>query len=254
MAAPTVLSGRKTPPAREVECHVRECHPCGLQTSCQPIAARGDKDVQWPAIIRDISLSGLGIVLGRRFERGAGLAIEVPGTDSQPVDTLLAKVEHTTTLPENRWLLRCRFVSELSEDELSYLLALARAQQGVPEQEDALAEGPGGRARKAYPLSGSGRYREVLIPGVNFEGTANLGQVARVPVRRLFLSGSWPSPPGTVLKVRLAGEPALFPDVMIRVNSCILRDGRWTLNYTFLEKPSADLLSVFGYTLAQRDF
>src|ERR1043165_2571735 len=80
MAATTILLPLKPAPARRVECRVRERRPCGLKTSCQPIAARGDKDVMWPATIRDISVASIGLVLGRRFEPGAGLAIEVPGT------------------------------------------------------------------------------------------------------------------------------------------------------------------------------
>jgi len=255
MSASTILSTTNLPPVRPVECRDRERQPCGLQTSCQPIAARGDKDVQWPATILDISVEGAGVVLDRRFERGAGLAIEVPGTRTQPGDTLLAKVVHTTALPGGRWLLGCIFVSELSDDDLLGVLALARAQQAFMQEEDALAEESGGRhSRKQHPVSGSGRYREVLIPGVNFEGTSNDGRVARVPVRRLFLSGTWPVPPGTVLKVKVAGQMTPLPEVKLKANSCVLGDGCWTLNYTFLEKPPVEILTLFGYTPSLMDF
>jgi hypothetical protein len=244
MSPATVVSPLKAPSAMGVECRVRERHACGLKTSCQPIAARGDKDMLWPAILRDLSVLGVGLVLGRRFERGAGLAIEIPETESQPGDTLLAKVTHTTALPEGRWLLGCAFVSELSEEELTRLLELARAQNAPAQPEAAATQEDGLAAANENPS------RAVLIPGINFEGTSNFGRVAQVPIRRLYLSGSWPVPPGTVLKIKVANPPHNLPGVKIKVNSCALRDGRWTLNYTFVERPSADLMGLFGYTLS----
>jgi hypothetical protein len=227
-----------------------------LKTTCQPIAARGDKDVMWPATIRDISVSGIGLVLGRRFEPGAGLAIEVPGTDSQSGDTLLAKVVETTALAEGGWLLSCVLVSELSDEELNGLLELARAQQDPWEGNSAaigeeMLSGSGQESLTSVSIT---RFREVLIPGVHFEGTSNAGRVAHVPVRRLYLSGTWPVRPGTVLKIKVAGQRQAFPDVKIRVNSCDLLDGRWTLNYTFLDKPSPDMMGLFGYTVSLMDF
>src|SRR5580692_1103433 len=90
------------------DCRVWERHACGLQTSCQPIAARADKDILWRATLRDVSATGVGMVLDRRFEPGAGLSIEIPGLGGG--NTLLAKVVHATGLPEGKWLLGCAFV------------------------------------------------------------------------------------------------------------------------------------------------
>jgi hypothetical protein len=187
----------------------------------------------WPASIRDISPKGLGLVLHRRFERGAGLAVELPGPDGKPVDTLLTRVMHITALSGGRWLLGCAFVSELSDDELGSLLRRAGALPAVS---------PGAVGTN------------VVVPDLAFEGTGNSGRVANVSVRRLFLSGEWPPPPGTLLKVKVANQPAELPGVLIRVNDCVLRDGRWTLNYTFITRPGADLMGVFGYTPSLMDF
>jgi hypothetical protein len=53
-------------------------------------------------------------------------------------------------------------------------------------------------------------------------------------------------PAGTVLKVKVANQPQELPGVTIKVNSCTLRDGRWTLNYTFVEKPSPDMMGCLA--------
>jgi hypothetical protein len=66
---------------------VWERFQCSLQTSCQPIAARGDHDVTWSARVRDISVGGIGLVLGRRFEPGAGLAVDIPASATSPGET-----------------------------------------------------------------------------------------------------------------------------------------------------------------------
>src|SRR6516225_2385721 len=96
MSAPTVAWVPQTGDRpRGSECRVYERFPVDLQASCQPIAARSDRDIVWPATVRDVSEGGVGLVLKRRFERGAGLAIELPGSDDRPAETLLAKVVHT---------------------------------------------------------------------------------------------------------------------------------------------------------------
>jgi hypothetical protein len=233
MSATPVLVPAPAGPALDVECRVAERHPCKLTMSCQPVAARADRDVMWPATVRDISTRGVGLVLGRRFEQGVGLAVEVPGPNGQPAETLLARVVHTTALPEGRWLLGCAFVSELSEDELDAVVRRGRARPEVP-------------AGEASP--------SMVIPGLTFAGTGNAGRLANVPVRRLFLAGAWPPAPGTLLKVKVANQPRELPGVLIRVNNCVLQDGKWTLNYSFVQRPAPDVMCVFGYTQSLMDF
>src|SRR5579884_4118543 len=80
------------------ECRVWQRHDCDLSAACQPVAARNDKDVRWPGQIRDLSATGMGLVLGRRFERGAVLVTELPGPGSNGPATLLARVVHVTAL------------------------------------------------------------------------------------------------------------------------------------------------------------
>src|SRR5262245_36398352 len=127
MSAPTPGPSTTGSAAGSVlECRVWERFSCELQASCQPVAARSDTDLTWPGNIRDISATGVGIVLGRRFEPGSGLAIQLPASEVRSRNTVLARVKHATRLPDGNWLLGCCFISELSGDELQSLLDLSR--------------------------------------------------------------------------------------------------------------------------------
>jgi hypothetical protein len=104
-----------------VECRVYERRSCRLDASCQPVAACGEKGRNWSGQIRDISRGGMGLILNRRFERGACLAIEIAETERFPGETLLGRVVHATAQPDGRWLLGCQFFQPLSEDKVSLL-------------------------------------------------------------------------------------------------------------------------------------
>ena len=69
-----------------------------------------------------------------------------------------------------------------------------------------------------------------------------------MPVRRLLLNGGWPLVAGSMLGLStpLSGGQALA--VRVRLDGCVQRDGRWTLQYTFAEKPTPDVLQKFGFT------
>src|SRR5262245_52630847 len=82
-----------------------ERHPCGLRASCQPVAAWMDRDFIWPVTITELSTRGLGLVLGRRFEAGMGLAVELPASADRCEETFLVKVVRVSALPGDHWLL-----------------------------------------------------------------------------------------------------------------------------------------------------
>jgi hypothetical protein len=106
----------------QVECRVYERHSCGVAFRCQPAAMLGKDDRKWSGTIADASIGGVGLILERRFEKGTGLAIELPGHDKNDSDVVLAKVMHVSRRSDNTWMMGCQFLSELSEDELQRLL------------------------------------------------------------------------------------------------------------------------------------
>lgn len=226
MGTVAVEGARSARPRQGVELRVWERHPSELEASCQPLAARGERDPQWPAVIRDVSTGGIGLVLSRRFERGTGLAIEVPPGEQLPGETLLARVVHATRLADGKWLLGCAFVSTLSEEELQQLLSLARSQRqaALPDESPAPA---------AVSIFG------VLLQSVDRTS-------GKLFARQLQIRGSWPLAAGTTLRVWVGGKTSQRVPVTLRVHQCRLLDGRWTLHYSFVNPPSPDTLRLFA--------
>src|SRR5438132_1629962 len=95
------MTGKRAPDVgTQVELREASRHRCDVHTTCQPPSA-WCKD-PWPATIRDISTGGLSLNLSRRFERGSGLAIELP-TEEGGTTTVLARVVHVSADPEGGW-------------------------------------------------------------------------------------------------------------------------------------------------------
>jgi len=60
--------------------------------------------------------------LGRRFERGTLLTIEIQPPGNRFLDPLLARVVHVAAQPDGSWLVGCAFSREISEEDLQRLL------------------------------------------------------------------------------------------------------------------------------------
>lgn len=59
--------------------------------------------------------------LGRRFEPGALLSVEMPDPSDGQTRMLLARVIHATALPEGGWLIGCALVHALTDEEVASL-------------------------------------------------------------------------------------------------------------------------------------
>ena len=105
-----------------VDCRVYERKACALPTTCQPASVSEMNELRWSASICDISQGGLLVHLPRRFEKGTGLAIELPGDGTRESSVVFVKVVYVKAKEAGVWALGCKFVSELSEDELQRLL------------------------------------------------------------------------------------------------------------------------------------
>jgi hypothetical protein len=93
-----------------------------LPTTCQPASVSEANEMRWNATICDISQGGARLRLERRFEKGTGLAVELPGDLHRESAIVFVKVVHLRREDDGAWSLGCKFVSELSEDELQRLL------------------------------------------------------------------------------------------------------------------------------------
>jgi c-di-GMP-binding flagellar brake protein YcgR len=70
------------------------------------------------AMVRDISRSGIHLVVERPFQTGEFLSIELPGCDDHPATTVLSYVVRAAKRPEGDWALGCTFASELTDEDL----------------------------------------------------------------------------------------------------------------------------------------
>jgi hypothetical protein len=95
-------------------------HHCNIETFSQPGEGRLDQ-VWWPAKVRNISAGGIGLFMGRRFEVGTVLAIELQTSTQSGARKLTARVKHATG-QEDGWLLGCAFTTPLSDEDLALLL------------------------------------------------------------------------------------------------------------------------------------
>ena len=73
-----------------------------------------------PALVRDVSRSGVGLVVAEPLPVGAALAIwpEGPG---RPDRVTALRVWHATALADGRWLIGCAHASDLTRAELGAL-------------------------------------------------------------------------------------------------------------------------------------
>jgi hypothetical protein len=241
----TTAADRKVASSTGRECRVYERHNCGLETSCQPPTVWGDKDLKWNARIEDISLGGLSLVLRRRFEPGAGLALELPATATQPVSTVLVRVVHVKQ-QAGSWLLGCAFVSRLSEEELKTLLPSSDPLNAPPPEEPtAEAEVPAVQPSALLPETEAQR---LLVNEVYLKGTLPDGRLIKRLIKRLYLSKSWPLAAGDVLALHLSRAPTGSAALQLRVDGCKQRGERWILSCTFLHSDADAIWAAFHPT------
>lgn len=216
------MSGRPTPPAQtEADRRGARRFGCEVQTTCQPPSAWARDP--WPAVIRDISTGGISLRLGRRFERGSGLAIELP-TEDGGTTTVLARISHVEQ-GEGAWLLGCTFISELSDEEVRTVLDLDPLHHASLADPDASeAEGPS-------------------VRGVLFQARLR-GCVVRWYVRRLDPSGGWPPRAGKVVSFRVPDGEGGTCSAELVLTWCRQVGANWVIDCRFRQEPSEVVLQA----------
>jgi PilZ domain len=91
-------------------------HLSNLQTACQLVGAASSE--MWDATVRDLSSGGIGLVLKRRFEPGTLLSFILDSRTHSGTHSYLARVVHATANEGGGWLLGCRLLGEIGEEEL----------------------------------------------------------------------------------------------------------------------------------------
>jgi hypothetical protein len=195
-------------------------HACGLRATCQPVAAWMDRDFIWPTTITDLSTGGVGLLLGRRFEPGAGLAVQLPASLERCEETILVKVMQAHPLPGGHWLLGCAIVSELSEETV-----LALVKQGKIQQSGGGAESLSLSPSRSGSSGGRGAL-ETVVANVRFCARLHDGHSLWFTGKRVYPKIAWPLPAGASLVFRMGG-PAEPECMRVVIEECGLREGRW---------------------------
>jgi hypothetical protein len=203
-----------------------------VPTSCQPAAAN---EPRWDATIEDISKSGLCLRLRRRFEPRSGLAVELPG-DGQEGYTVYVKVIHVRSDGDGFWYLGCRFMSELSEDELRRLVGLS--DHGSQSSANARGTTHGRR-----PAGGE----TTTIDRLRLRIGIGAGKVVHCRIKRFHVKGAWPLPRGKAFNVRGVAANGSRLDHQFEVVQCSEKEEGWTLQVQPVDPAAAPpWLEAFG--------
>ena len=110
-------------PAVERRAAVR--HLVALPGSCAIDTSAHDREriEDWPAVVRDLSVSGMGLILARRFELGTLFCVEVTAEDeSAPPRKHLVRVCRILSESQGHWFHGCALVDTMQEEHLSTLI------------------------------------------------------------------------------------------------------------------------------------
>ncbi len=92
-----------------------------LDTSARIVAAVGDDFCL--AKIRNISPGGVSLVVGRNFEQGSILTIDLIETKTNRFSrSIQIEVRYTTEHPNGDWILGCMFLEPLTDEEVQTFL------------------------------------------------------------------------------------------------------------------------------------
>jgi hypothetical protein len=114
-----------------IERRAGERSPCEIGIYCRSIYQDQSAEY-WPATVLDLSVSGLGLLAERRFEKGSLLFVELQDDNDHPLCSLLTRVVRYEKRPGGRWLLGCVLTSKLSEEDVQSLLELSKL--GTPAE------------------------------------------------------------------------------------------------------------------------
>lgn len=97
---------------------------CNLKISCNLMPSlHGDQtEDQWQATVKDLSVSGVGLLLSRRFEPGTILTVELQSRDSTSKRTREITVTRVKPGGKGQWLVGGKFHEKLSKEDVKRLL------------------------------------------------------------------------------------------------------------------------------------
>jgi serine/threonine protein kinase len=87
---------------------------------CAAVGGRDDRG--WTAQVKDVSVTGMGLLVNRRFEPNSVLLVEVEAEDENPAQTFMVRVVRAQEIGGGQWLLGGMFGRQIDEDDVKGLL------------------------------------------------------------------------------------------------------------------------------------
>src|SRR5262249_8351263 len=115
-------SSEQQSPANELDRRRKERFRCNRQARWRICGTRSAGS--WRASIHDISCIGISLAVDTFLE--AGMILEVRIERSEQETCLLpqpVRVRHVRSLPNGRWVIGCRFVKRLTDEELQSIIS-----------------------------------------------------------------------------------------------------------------------------------
>ena len=157
-----------------------------VETRVTPAA--GEAETSLNARILDVSSGGVRVEVGRRFEPGDLLTLELPPSENTPPTTVLACVVHCQADADGRWVLGCRFSAELSDADLAAF--------GAVRQRPDLSDG---RNWSRFPCHVKANYQVVL----DADGPCHEAKVLNISAGGVALVVDYDIRAGALLSVEL---------------------------------------------------
>jgi len=126
---PTISPSAVAAASRELDRRGWVRFACELRGDCQPITQL-EAGNRWPAQVLDISSGGVGLLLSRRFEPGALLALELGTNETETACLPLARVCRVRR-EGGYWLLGCAWADELPSEDLKALISTSAVRDAL---------------------------------------------------------------------------------------------------------------------------
>jgi PilZ domain-containing protein len=114
---------------KECRAHVRFAH--ALRSTCRPLGREGG--TAWTARARDVSRSGIALVMEREVKVGTVLVVALDGLSGRFTRPILMRVVRVRRELSKGWLVGCTFVTPLSDHEVEAMLWVCDATGGNPD-------------------------------------------------------------------------------------------------------------------------
>jgi hypothetical protein len=116
MSLPSLLASANSDPVRQCERRVAVRYPGNPDAACRAVCPVAGVYTAW---VRDISATGVALLVACEFEPGALLTLELDNALAGVSCVVRARVVHALEVPpDGRWLHGCAFDKPLTAEEL----------------------------------------------------------------------------------------------------------------------------------------